>query len=159
MQKSVRARIRSWRGGGLFRLILESPILFSGRQFPFTPRAEMILFFASLLRSFLHAFSSRRTILSENAVLTKENHVQGILQQMRNLVRQKERTAESARVPFSVDYSHYVMCEARLRIAPGGPYPLDSLLYKGVRRPQSSGHPGTPNNRSLVVQHPTDEAT
>ena len=29
--------------------------------------------------------------------------------------------------------SRYVKCEARLRVALGGSYPLDSLLYKGVR--------------------------
>jgi len=35
----------------------------------------MVPFLASLLRCFLNAFSSRRTILSEKAVLMKENEI------------------------------------------------------------------------------------
>jgi hypothetical protein len=35
----------------------------------------MVPFLASLLRFFLNVFSSRKTILSENAVLTKENEI------------------------------------------------------------------------------------
>ena len=38
-----------------------------------TPRADMVLFFASPLRLFLNALCSRSTILSENTVLKKEN--------------------------------------------------------------------------------------
>ena len=35
----------------------------------------MVLFFASLLRLFLHAFGSRSAVLAENAVLKKENEI------------------------------------------------------------------------------------
>jgi len=35
----------------------------------------MITFFGTLIRVFLHAFRSKRTILSENALLKKENDI------------------------------------------------------------------------------------
>ena len=35
----------------------------------------MVLFLASLLRCFLNVFSSRKSILSENAVLKMENEI------------------------------------------------------------------------------------
>jgi len=35
----------------------------------------MVLFFASLLRIFLQVFRSQRTIVSENALLRKENEI------------------------------------------------------------------------------------
>ena len=35
----------------------------------------MVLFFASLLRLFLHAFGSRSAVLAENAALWKENEI------------------------------------------------------------------------------------
>jgi len=61
--------------GVLFHLSLERVIFRSGKPFPLTPRADMVLFLASLLRFFLTAFNSKRPILSENALLKKENEI------------------------------------------------------------------------------------
>jgi hypothetical protein len=83
----------------------------------------MGLFFASLLRFFLNAYSSRKTILSENAVQRKEseillffsvvlnrqlrlgvsNRIGGSTNRPRSLLKHKQRAVPSARVPSSVD--------------------------------------------------------
>jgi hypothetical protein len=62
------------RRGDIFHLNLEVPILCSGKHPP-TFRANMISFFAILLRLFFKIFRSNRTILSENALLKKENDI------------------------------------------------------------------------------------
>jgi hypothetical protein len=83
----------------------------------------MVPFLASLLRFFLNVFSSRKTILSENAVQRKENEILlfffvvlnrqlrlgvsnrigGSTNRPRSLLKHKQRAVPSARVPSSVD--------------------------------------------------------
>jgi hypothetical protein len=59
--------------GDLFHLTIEVPIFYSGMHTTF--RVDMITFFGTLIRIFFHAFRSKRIILSENALLKKENHI------------------------------------------------------------------------------------
>jgi hypothetical protein len=89
---------------------------------PLTPRADMVLLLASLLRFVLNLFSSRKSILSENAVLKKENEIllrnvgmkrsglgqyriRGSSSRSRNLAKQREPVVSPARLLCSADYT------------------------------------------------------
>jgi len=62
------------RGGGLIPSDVSSADILLWKADP-TFRVDMIIFLATLLRFFLRAFRSKRIILSENALLEKENEI------------------------------------------------------------------------------------
>jgi hypothetical protein len=78
----------------------------------------MVAFFSTLLRIFFHAFRSKRTILSENALLKKENEIL-----LRRLGKKKAHFSFYDRLFVVVAQKEETVCGARdSRIIRGGNY-------------------------------------
>lgn len=91
----------------------------------------MVLLLASLLRCFLNVFSSRKTILSENAVLGKENEI--LLQKV------------GKKLMFNIDFLAYNLVSIKTTVeAPN----MNSIMERFFR----SGEQGVERSQGKVRQ-------